>query len=48
MEAGGSQLFLYRENRIMPPQYVPTLVNEGLRVLSLLQSVHAPKVIGVG
>jgi hypothetical protein len=38
MEAGGSQLFLYRENRIMPPQYVPTLVNEGLRVLSLLQS----------
>lgn len=43
MEAGGSQLFLYRENRIMPPQYVPILVNEGLRVLSLLQSVHAPR-----
>jgi hypothetical protein len=31
----------------MPPQYVPILVNEGLRVLSLLQSVH-PKVIGIG
>jgi hypothetical protein len=38
VEAGGSQLFLYRESQIMPPQYVPTLVNEGLRVLSLLRS----------
>jgi hypothetical protein len=36
VEAGGSQLFLYRESQILPPQYVPTLVNEGLRVLTLM------------
>lgn len=42
LEGGGSQLFLYRESQILPPQYVPTLVNEGLRVLSLLRGVHAP------
>lgn len=42
LEGGGSQLFLYRESQILPPQYTPTLVNEGLRVLSLLRGVHAP------
>ncbi len=48
IEGGGGQIFIYREDTLMPPQNVPWFVNEGLRVLSLLQSVHAPKVIGVG
>jgi hypothetical protein len=42
LEGGGSQLFLYRESQILTPQYTPTLVNEGLRVLSVLRGVQAP------
>ena len=38
MEGSGGQLFIYREDTLMPPQNIPWFVNEGLRVMKLLQN----------
>ena len=39
-EGGGGQLFFYQEDFLVPPQKIPWLVNEALRVLNLIHNLQ--------